>query len=247
MQNLLAVGQFHHLASGQQDVGEFFHALNQGTEENVLTRKWPDIAQLFQFSSFVRVTCANQGCQASRDEDEVSKISVLCSLPQREASDVSSQAMKRIIEETFFKVYNADRIGCQVHQDAGAFEEEVLIQLPDFLLVLLKRHEIRRVPADDSDDEDEFIHIGRSDRVNNPEIVSLSSADAVLSTNYRLCGLIGWDGYVCPNTGATRGHYIADINFGDNWFRANDNEVKAISKRKVTKNAVALMYTKFAV
>ena len=53
--------------------------------------------------------------------------------------------MNALIEDYFDKpVYKIDREGCEIHQEPGALVTEVLVTIPDFLLVVINRIETVR-------------------------------------------------------------------------------------------------------
>ena len=122
-------------------------------------------------------------------------------------------------------------------------EQETITQYLDFFLIVLKHHEIAR--EDSSDEESEIIHVGCYEDVQAPNTVCLSNPDCDVPRNYTLCVLIGWKEHIRPETGASEGHYTADVKVNEEWFHANDSKVKKISKHSITKKPVIMLYSKY--
>ena len=225
IRELISKGQFQDMISGQQCVVEGLQCMFHQSE---------DIASLFTFLINMTTTCGT--CATSRDVNS-DKNYVDIQLPKiGRKSLFDSETVKTLIEDYFDKpVYKPDIIGCEIHQEPGALVTEVLLTIPDFLLVVINRIETVR------DEEGGVRYWTRKEECQIPNSIKITTPHG--NQMYELFAVINWDGVV-SSTGRTQGHYTANIKFGNKWFHTNDKIIKEIP-RQYSKCAYVLGYTKY--
>ena len=152
-------------------------------------------------------------------------------------SQVSNLKFKDLIETSFdHPAYNQERSGCDEHPNSGALETEVLVNTPDFLLVVINR-------VITVNDEDGLRYVTRKEYCGLPEHVTLPTRHG--RQFYELFCAIEWDGVASPTSGRTHGHYTAFVKFGDQWVHMNDNLVKKLSSKTLSKKAYVCGFTRY--
>ena len=233
---LVSVGQFQHMMQNQQCVAEFLQCMNQQGLDGF--RMWPDVVGLFNFESKTVVSCV--ACGHSRELQVTENLHVDIKIPEDcYGRKLSGEVMKNLIESYFdHPKYNQQRVGCDDHQNSGAYDTEVLVSCPDFLLVLINR-------IVTSNEDGQLVYLTRKEECVLPEHVTLPLT--VGRQEYQLFAAVEWKGTASPTTGRTHGHYSAFVRFSDSWYHMNDAVVKKTSARTVTKKAYLVGYTKYEV
>ena len=143
-----------------------------------------------------------------------------------------------LIENYFSNpVYNPERFGCDFHKDSGALETEILVSCPDFILV----HIGRIVTVFD---DGELRYFRRTEECDLPNKIHLPTTTG--KQLFELYCVIEWHGVASPTTGRSTGHYTAFVRIKDQWYHMDDNSVKKIHIRALTRKGYICGYTKLA-
>lgn len=240
---ILACNQFDYLLSGQQCATDFLHALNV-LDDNGEDGKWEDLSALFAFTTIKLCRCADKSCTATWEQDQQRKLYMDVSIPRSHwGLRLGSAVLRQCIEQAFCSpTYHSERQGCDIHPTAGVMEEEVLVELPEFLLVVLQRI---MVQADE--EEDGIVYITRSERCQLPQTIALPSrtGDGSSNTVYSLFAAVEWDGFVSPTTGTTNGHYTTFLKYDGTWYHANDKSVRKVKMSKLTEKAFICAFSRY--
>ena len=101
--------------------------------------------------------------------------------------------------------YKHEREGCASHPNSGAWETELPVNSPDFLLVVVNL--INTVMSEDG--------LRYTTRKEECEV-------------YEPLAVIQWDGVASPTSGRTQGHYTAYLKYGRSLFHMNNNVIKKL-------------------
>ena len=238
IRELLSTHPFESLLHGQQCVVEGLDAIHQNPD-------CQDIARLFRFTSQLVNHCSV--CDYQKTDDMVEEMYLRVRLPcDMYGRKVSSSMIQRLVENSFQgSHHNTEKSLCPHHPGQGTREVSVLLDSPEFLLVVINRLESR--PTDEDDDLPQgVVYYHRNEEVSVPKTVTVHQVDGTTET-FNLFAVIQYDGYVVPTTGSSQGHYTANVLKNGQWILADDTKISKLHFKELDSNAYVLGFTKYFV